>query len=70
MSSYDPQNIFGKILRGEIPSAKVYEDETVLVMMDAFPQSRGHVLVLPKAHAQDVRKIVEALSATGFARYL
>ena len=54
MTDYDPQNIFGKILRGEIPSAKVYEDETVLVMMDVFPQSRGHVLVVPKSASRNL----------------
>ena len=57
MTEYDPQNIFGKILRGEIPSVKVYEDETVLVMMDVFPQSRGHTLVLPKAPARNLLDI-------------
>ena len=47
--SYDPSNIFGKILRGEIPAHRVYEDATALVMMDIFPQSRGHTLIVPKA---------------------
>lgn len=54
MTDYDPQNVFGKILRGEIPSVKVYEDETVLVMMDVFPQSRGHALVLPKSASRNL----------------
>lgn len=54
MTAYDPQNIFGKILRGEFPSHKVYEDETVLAIMDVFPQSRGHVLVIPKAAARNL----------------
>ena len=52
--SYDPSNIFGKILRGEIPAHKVYEDETALVMMDIFPQSRGHTLVIPKAPSRNL----------------
>ena len=52
--TYDPSNIFGKILRGEIPAHKVYEDETALVMMDIFPQSRGHTLVIPKAAARNL----------------
>jgi histidine triad (HIT) family protein len=52
--SYDPSNIFGKILRGEIPAHKVYEDEQALVMMDIFPQSRGHVLVIPKASSRNL----------------
>lgn len=54
MSDYDPQNIFGKMLRGEIPSVKVYEDETVLVVMDIFPQSRGHTLVIPKSASRNL----------------
>ena len=45
---YDDQNIFAKILRGEIPCAKVYEDGGTLVIMDAFPQSKGHCLVIPR----------------------
>ncbi len=48
---YDPNNIFAKILRGEIPGAKVYEDDKVLAFMDAFPQSLGHTLVVPKIDA-------------------
>jgi histidine triad (HIT) family protein len=48
---YDPNNVFAKILRGEIPSAKVYEDDKVLSFMDAFPQSLGHTLVVPKVEA-------------------
>ncbi|MCX7344229.1 MAG: HIT domain-containing protein [Alphaproteobacteria bacterium] len=47
--SYDPQNIFAKILRGEIPSHKVYEDADTLAFMDVMPQVDGHVLVIPKA---------------------
>ena len=47
--SYDLQNIFAKILRGEIPSHKVYEDEDTLAFMDVMPQVDGHVLVIPKA---------------------
>lgn len=52
--SYDPSNIFGKILRGEIPAHKVYEDDAALVMMDIFPQSRGHCLVIPKAASRNL----------------
>jgi histidine triad (HIT) family protein len=54
VTAYDPQNIFGKMLRGEIPSVKVYEDETVLVVMDLFPQSRGHTLVIPKSASRNL----------------
>jgi histidine triad (HIT) family protein len=52
--SYDDSNIFAKILRGEIPAVKVFEDETILVMMDLFPQSRGHTLVIPKAASRNL----------------
>lgn len=45
---YDDNNLFAKILRGEIPAVKVYEDEVVLAFMDIFPQTRGHLLVIPK----------------------
>ena len=54
MTPYEPDNIFAKILRGEIPSVKVYEDETALVMMDIFPQSRGHALIIPKAPSRNL----------------
>ena len=47
--TYDDGNIFAKILRGEAPAVRVFEDEQVLAFMDVFPQSRGHVLVIPKA---------------------
>lgn len=54
MTAYDPANIFGKIIRGEIPAHKVYEDADVLVMMDIFPQSKGHTLVIPKAASRNL----------------
>ncbi|MGQ0532923.1 MAG: HIT family protein [Caulobacteraceae bacterium] len=46
--TYDDNNLFAKILRGEIPAVKVFEDEHVLAFMDIYPQTRGHVLVAPK----------------------
>lgn len=46
--SYDTQNIFARILRGEIPAIKVYEDEKTLAFMDIMPQADGHTLVIPK----------------------
>ena len=52
--TYDPSNIFAKILAGDIPAHKVFEDETALVMMDIFPQSRGHTLVIPKAASRNL----------------
>ena len=50
--AYDNQNIFAKILRGEIPSIKVYEDELTLAFMDIMPQADGHTLVIPKVEAE------------------
>jgi histidine triad (HIT) family protein len=46
--AYDEDNIFAKIIRGEIPAVRVFEDDHVLAIMDVFPQSRGHALVIPK----------------------
>jgi histidine triad (HIT) family protein len=46
--TYDDNNLFAKILRGEVPAVKVFEDEEVLAFMDIFPQTRGHLLVVPK----------------------
>jgi histidine triad (HIT) family protein len=51
--AYDRNNIFAKILRGEIPSFKVYEDAHALAFMDAMPQSNGHTLVIPKSEAEN-----------------
>lgn len=48
MGTYDDQNIFAKILRGEIPSQTVYEDEYVIAIHDAYPKAPVHVLILPK----------------------
>ncbi|AYG95538.1 HIT family protein [Brevundimonas naejangsanensis] len=46
--AYDPDNIFARILRGDMPCVKVWEDDDVLAFMDVFPQSEGHVLVVSK----------------------
>lgn len=48
MTAYDPANIFAKILRGEIPCHKVYEDADTIAFMDVMPQTKGHTLVVPK----------------------
>lgn len=53
-AAYDPDNIFAKILSGEIPCQKVYEDNAVLAFMDVMPQSEGHTLVLPKTPARNI----------------
>ncbi|HYM17322.1 MAG TPA: HIT family protein [Micropepsaceae bacterium] len=52
--AYDPNNVFAKILRGEIPSVKVYEDAKTLAFMDVMPQADGHVLVIPKEPAENI----------------
>jgi histidine triad (HIT) family protein len=57
MPSYDPQNIFAKILRGELPCYKVYEDDKVLAFLDIMPRAPGHTLVLPKAPARNLLDI-------------
>ena len=49
---YDPDNIFAKILRGEIPCHRIYEDAQTLAFMDVMPQGEGHTLVIPKAPAR------------------
>ncbi len=54
MPSYDPNNIFAKILRGELPSYKVYEDDKALAFLDIMPRALGHALVLPKAPARNL----------------
>ena len=51
---YDTDNIFAKILREEMPCVKVYEDDNILSFMDVFPQSDGHVLVIPKAPSRNL----------------
>jgi histidine triad (HIT) family protein len=52
--TYDSNNIFAKILRGEIPSHKVYEDADSIVFMDVMPQAPGHALVVPKAASRNI----------------
>ena len=54
MIAYDPNNVFAKILRGEFPCFKVYEDEHVLAFLDIMPRSPGHTLVIPKAPARNI----------------
>ncbi len=51
---YDKNNIFAKILDGEIPSVKVYEDAKTLAFMDVMPEADGHVLVVPKEGAENI----------------
>ncbi|MEP4032122.1 MULTISPECIES: HIT family protein [Stappiaceae] len=55
--AYDDQNVFAKIMRGEIPSHKIYEDDKTLVIMDIMPRGDGHVLVIPKAPSRNILDI-------------
>ncbi len=52
--TYDDSNVFAKILRGELPAQKVYEDEQTLAFMDIMPRAKGHTLVIPKTPARNV----------------
>jgi histidine triad (HIT) family protein len=65
---YNRNNIFAKILRGEIPCVKVYEDDKTLAFMDVMPQSEGHTLVVPKEEAENIldlsREGLDAMMAT------
>lgn len=61
--AYDPSNIFAKILRGEIPAHRVYEDERVLAFMDVMPQADGHTLVVPKSPAENLFDLDPAMAA-------
>lgn len=54
MASYDPENIFAKILKGEIPCHKIYEDEDTLAFLDIMPRTEGHALVITKERAPDL----------------
>lgn len=54
MANYDPNNIFAKILRGELPSYKVFEDDNVLAFLDIMPRAPGHTLVVPKNPARTI----------------
>jgi histidine triad (HIT) family protein len=61
--SYDTNNIFAKILRGEIPCIKVYEDEHTLAFMDIMPQAEGHALVIPKQAAVTLFELTDDAAA-------
>lgn len=55
--SYNPDNVFAKILRGELPCFKIYEDEHSLAFMDIMPQAAGHALVIPKFAAETLAEL-------------
>ncbi|TWH33499.1 MULTISPECIES: HIT family protein [unclassified Aminobacter] len=58
--AYDPTNVFAKILRGELPSHKLYEDDDTIAIMDIMPRGDGHCLVLPKQPARNILDVEEA----------
>jgi len=64
---YDPNNIFAKILRGEMPAHKVYEDDRTVAFMDVMPQANGHALVLPKTPSRNLLDADPAIFASLFA---
>ena len=57
MPSYDPNNIFAKILRGELPAYKIYEDDKAVVFLAIMPRAPGHALVLPQTAARNILDI-------------
>lgn len=61
--AYDPGNIFARILRGEVPAHKVYEDAATIVIMDVMPQSDGHALVIPRVPAENLFELDEETAA-------
>ena len=73
--TYDPNNIFAKILRGEAPCVKVYEDDVALAFMDVMPRAEGHTLVIPKVAArslfdigpQDLARLMPTVQRVGRA---
>jgi histidine triad (HIT) family protein len=60
MTAYDPSNVFAKILRGEIPCHKVYEDNATLAFMDVMPQAKGHTLIVPKKASRNLFDVAPA----------
>ncbi len=61
--AYDSSNIFAKILRGEIPAHKVYEDDSTIAILDVMPQAEGHALIIPKAAAENLFDLDPRLAA-------
>ncbi len=66
---YDKQNIFAKIIRGEIPAKKIYEDEVILAFHDAFPVAKIHILVIPKAEYIDFPDFISKATETEIAYF-
>jgi len=70
MAAYDPENVFAKILRGEIPCNKVYEDEHVLAFRDIQPQTPVHILVIPKGAYVSLDDFSEKAGAEEIAAFV
>ena len=67
MAEYDNDNIFAKVIRGELPSEKLYEDDDTVVIMDIMPRGDGHCLVLPKTPCRNILDANEATLASVYA---
>ncbi|WP_216829389.1 HIT family protein [Alkalihalobacterium elongatum] len=67
MNNFDPNCIFCKIVQGEIPAAKVYEDEHVLAFMDISQVTKGHTLVIPKVHQENIFELDEEVASHLFS---
>lgn len=60
MTAYDPNNIFAKILRGELPAYKIYEDASTFAFLDIMPRAPGHALIIPKSPARNLLDVAPA----------
>lgn len=58
MAAYDPNNVFAKIIRGELPCHKVYEDDKAFAFLDIMPRAPGHTLVIPKSPARNLLDVL------------
>jgi histidine triad (HIT) family protein len=59
MTAYDDSNVFAKILRGELPAHKIYEDESTIAIMDIMPRGDGHALVIPRSPSRNILDIAD-----------
>lgn len=66
--TYDDQNIFAKIIAGDAPAIKIFEDDVAVAFMDIFPQSPGHCLVVPKEPARNLLDLSEDMAAKAIQR--
>jgi histidine triad (HIT) family protein len=65
--AYDDKNIFARIMKGELPSHRVYEDAEVVAFMDVMPQGKGHTLVVPRAPSRNLLDADPAVLGTSMA---